>query len=100
MYQLHGNLRAKKDKGEELANILIEASQIVGSLKTCKLYIISLDKQENDLIWITEIWDSKEDHYNSLELDQVRVLISKALPLLAEMPNKGQEFEVIGGYGL
>jgi hypothetical protein len=51
-------------------------------------------------VWVTEVWDSKEDDDNSLHVEGVRALISRAMPLLAGQPEKGQELEVIGGAGL
>ncbi|MCB0729750.1 MAG: antibiotic biosynthesis monooxygenase [Ignavibacteriae bacterium] len=100
MYQLHGSLKASKGNGNKLAEILIEASKAVSVLDECKLYIISKDRTDSDIIWITEIWQNKEAHDNSLKLDSVRILIGKAMPLLGGMPEKGQELEFLGGYGV
>ena len=60
MYQLHGSLKASKGNGNKLAEILIEASKAVSVLDECKLYIISKDRTDSDIIWITEIWQNKE----------------------------------------
>ena len=100
MYQLHGSLKAAKGSGNKLANILIEASEVVSELDDCKLYLVSLDKKDEDIIWITEVWESKEAHDSSLALDSIRTLIGKAMPLLDGMPEKGQELNFLGGYGI
>lgn len=100
MYQFHGNLKAIKGNADKLANILLEASKEVSLLKGCKLYVISKDITENDKIWITEIWDSKEEHDNSLKLDSVKSLIGQAMPLLDGIPSGGQELSILGGYGI
>ncbi|NMM47654.1 putative quinol monooxygenase [Marinigracilibium pacificum] len=101
MYLLNGKLTAKKGHSEELASILIEASQLVAKAKGCHIYLISKDNQQNtDDVHITEVWDTKEDHDNSLKDDNVRNLIMKAMPLLEGQPTKGQELEVIGGMGI
>jgi quinol monooxygenase YgiN len=100
MYQLHGSLKATKGNGNKLAEILLEASKEVSVFEECKLYIISKDKNNTDIIWITELWENKEAHDNSLKLDSVKSLIGKAIPLLDEMPPKGQELEFFGGYGI
>ena len=99
-YGLHGKLKAVKGKGDELAAILIKASQVVSNASGCLLYIVSKDLSENDTIWITEAWENKENHDNSLKLDEVRQLIMKAMPLLDGNPEKGQELEVLGGLGI
>ena len=47
-----------------------------------------------------EIWESKEDHDNSLKNQDIRNLISRAIPILAENPKQGLEMQVLGGLGL
>lgn len=99
-YGLHGHLKAQEGKGEELANILLEAAQLLSDADGCHLYIVSRDIADENTIWITEVWDNKEAHHNSLKLDAVKTLISKAVPILAEPPKGGQEMQVLGGLGV
>ena len=99
-YGLHGKLKATTGNGDQLANILLEAARLVSTAKGCHLYLVSKDKNDADAIWVTEVWDSKEDHDNSLKADEVKALIARAFPLLDGMPEKGQELEVLGGAGI
>lgn len=99
-YLLHGKLSAKKGKREELAAILIEASKLVDKAQGCKLYVVGTDSNDHNSVFITEIWDSQEDHDNSLKVEGVRELIMKAMPLLDGQPTKGQEIELLGGTGI
>lgn len=101
-YLLHGKLTAKAGHAEELATILIEASKLVSTANGCKLYVISKDKEDSNSIYVTEIWDSKQDHDNALKIDAVRALIIKAMPILDQEtpPTKGQELELLGGSGI
>lgn len=89
-YGLSGKFTAKDGKADEL----------VSTAKGCHLYILSRDTQNEHDIWVTEVWDSKKDHDNSLQLDGVKELISKALPLIEGQPEQGLELEVIGGAGI
>jgi quinol monooxygenase YgiN len=100
MYLLHGKLTAKAGHRDELANILLDASKLVSTVKGCKAYVIG--KAQDDLysIYVTEIWENKEDHDNSLKVEGVRELITKALPIIDGQPQKGQELEIIGGTGI
>jgi quinol monooxygenase YgiN len=100
MYLLHGELNAKTGHADELANILLEASTLVAKAKGCKLYVISKDESQSNAVYVTEIWDSKEDHDNSLKVEGVRELIMKAMPILDGLPTKGQELQLLGGTGL
>ena len=99
-YGLHGHLKATKGNDEKLAEILLKAAELVAKAKGCHLYLISRDTDEQDTIWITEVWDSKEDHDNSLKADEVRALIGQAMPLLDGMPQGGQVLDVLGGFGI
>lgn len=99
-YLLHGKLTAKQGHRDELANILIQASKLVATANGCKLYVIGRDSSDDHSVFITEIWNTKEDHDNSLKVDGVRELIIKAMPLLDGQPTKGQEIEIIGGTGV
>lgn len=99
-YFLHGKLTAKKGQGKELANILMDASKLVYTAKGCKLYAIGLDENDLDTVFVTEIWDSKDDHDNSLKVEGIKELIMKAMPILAAQPTKGQELKIIGGRGI
>lgn len=100
MYLLHGKLTAKAGKTDELAQILLEASQLVATAQGCKMYAISKDAKEPNSVFVTEIWETKADHDNSLNVPGVRELIGKAMPILDGMPSKGQELEILGGAGV
>lgn len=98
-YGLHGKLKATPGNGEQLASILLQASELVSKTKGCNLYIISRDKDDENMFWVTEIWDSKEDHHLSLKTEGAAELVLQALPIIEGSPS-GREFEIIGGFGL
>lgn len=100
MYGYQGILKAKKGKGNELASILLASSKVLATVKGSSQYIVSRDINNPDIIYVTEIWESKEDHDNSLMNPEVKNLISKAIPILDESPKKGLEMNVLGGLGL
>lgn len=99
-YGLNGCLLANKGQGQELANILIQAAELLKNVEGCFLYMISTDLQNPDCIWITERWSNREAHDNSLKIPKIQELIKSAMPLLAEMPKKGISFTVLGGVGV
>ncbi|MGB0862614.1 MAG: putative quinol monooxygenase [Saprospiraceae bacterium] len=98
LYGLQGGFEAKEGQKEQLAEILLEAADLMKSAQGCRLYAVSFDTNQANQVCVTEIWDSKEDHDNSLNLAGVRELIGKAIPLLAGNPTKGQELEILGGF--
>ncbi|REL38246.1 antibiotic biosynthesis monooxygenase [Rhodohalobacter sp. SW132] len=99
-YLLHGKLSAKPGHRDELTNILLDASKLVSTAKGCKLYVIGTDQNYPDTVFVTEIWDTKEDHENSLHVEGVKELIMKVMPILDVQPRKGQELEILGGAGI
>jgi quinol monooxygenase YgiN len=65
----------------------------------CLSYVIANDPAHADLIWITEVWESKEAHGASLQLPSVRDAITKGRPLIAGM-ERVAETSPVGGSGL
>ncbi len=94
-YLLQGKLTAKDGQRQSLAEILVKASKLMATAKGCQLYAVALDETDANSVYITEIWDSKEDHDNSLKVEGVRELIMTAMPVLEGQPQKGQELEII-----
>ncbi len=98
-YGLYGKLQAQAGKGKELGEILLKAPKLMENAKGCVLYIVSKTADNPDGIYVVEVWDSKDDHDNSLKLPGVRELISQAMPIIAGKP-EGLTFEVLGGKSL
>ncbi|TVZ25338.1 quinol monooxygenase YgiN [Gillisia sp. Hel_I_86] len=99
-YGLSVKFKSTEDNGHKLSSILLKASELVSRAKGCQLYLVSIDSEDPNTIWTTEIWDSKEDHYNFLSVIGVKELISQATPLLASPPERIKEIKIIGGYGI
>jgi len=98
-YGLYTKLQAQAGKGKELGGILLKAAKLMENAKGCRLYIVNQGADNSDDIYIMEVWDSKEDHDNSLNLPGVRGLITQAMPMLDGKPD-GITLEVLGGKGL
>ena len=95
-YGLYGKLQAQAGKGKELGEILLKAAELVEKAKGCHLYLVGKTADNPDGIYVIEVWDSKEDHDNSLKLPGVRELITQAMPILHGKP-EGITLEVLGG---
>ena len=91
-YGLHGKLVAKEGKGKELSRILLDAVALMKAAKGCHLYAVSIDSSNPNEVWVTEIWERKEDNANSLNLPGVKELIGKAIPLTAAL-RKGRNLK-------
>lgn len=99
-YGLHGSLRAKPGNEESLARLLLEAANIMKDNSACHLYVVSQEQSDPANIYVTEVWDSREDHDASLSMEGVPQLISAAMPLLEGKPAGGTVLTILGGKGL
>ena len=99
MYGLYGKLIAQAGKRAEFVEIMMRAAALVGKFPGCHLYIINEDLADETAIWIYELWDNEGVHDASLKDEQVRALISEALPLMGGKP-EGAKLRVVGGHGV
>ena len=81
MFMLHGRLGAAPGKRDELLRILGEGEH-AEPLPGCRLYLVAVDEDDPDGVWVTEVWESEEHHRASLQLGRVREQVARAMPIL------------------
>jgi quinol monooxygenase YgiN len=96
MYGLIGKMIAAPMQRDALISILLEA---VDDMPGCLSYVVAKDPVDPDGIWITEVWDSEQNHQASLTIPAVKQAISRAKPLIAGFSNSTKT-EPVGGHGL
>ncbi|WP_028032182.1 putative quinol monooxygenase [Chelativorans sp. J32] len=96
MFGLIGKMRAQPGMRDSLLEILTSST---GGMPGCLSYVIAKAEDDEDVIWITEVWDTEENHKASLSLPQVQQAISKARPLIAGFESHVRTAP-IGGVGL
>ena len=97
-FGLYGKIVTQPGQRDALVAILLEAAAGMPDVPGCDLYIINVSPTEPDAIWVTEVWQSREDHAASLTRADVQALIARGRPLIAG----GERIEVVplGGKGL
>lgn len=65
----------------------------------CQVYAVCTAGDDDNVIWVTEIWDSAERHDASLQLPETRAAIAQAMPMLSGEFTR-QELTVVGGLGV
>ena len=96
MYGEIGKIIAVSGKRDELiANILDGIRNMPG----CLSYVVAKDASSADAVWISEVWDSKASHDQSLSLPSVKVSIAKNRQLIAGFGDSIVTMPV-GGHGL
>ncbi len=96
MYGLIGNFTAHPGKRDELMQSMMSD---VGPIPGCLSFVVARDPADENLVWITEAWDSEASHKASLQMPAIAESIKKAMPLIAGF---GQQTvtEPVGGIGL
>ena len=95
-YGLIGKMLATPGKRDELIGILLAG---VSGMPGCLSYIVARDTEDENALWVTEVWETQEAHAASLSLPSVQDAIAKGRPMIAGF---GERFETepVGGHGL
>ncbi|MDX2344346.1 MAG: putative quinol monooxygenase [Acidimicrobiia bacterium] len=95
MYGFIGQIVAEPGRRDALASILVDMSSMPG----CLSYIVANDTADPDALWVTDVWESRQAHAESLNLPDVQAAIAAGRPLIAGFENR-VETEPVGGIGL
>jgi quinol monooxygenase YgiN len=95
MHGLIGKMVAAPGQRDALIALILEGS---GEMPGCLNYIVAKDITDENVIWVTEVWDSQESHKASLSIPAVKATIARAMPLIAGF-EPGAVTEPVGGIG-
>ena len=97
-FALLDRLTAKPGQRGEVIEILLESGKLVEADPACLLYLVSESVADPDVIWVQDLWTSREEHEASLKRPELRPFIDRAMPLLEGMPEQ-MEIRLVGGKG-
>lgn len=87
-YGIIGQMKVAEGQRDALIAILAVGTRgMPGNIS----YVISKDQSDENAIWITEYWESKDAHAASLQLESVQAAIGKGRALIEGF---GHRFEV------
>ena len=97
-FGLYGKIVVHPGRRDAMVAILLEAAALLQSDPACELYIVNAAAAEPDVIWVTEVWSSREAHKASLGREDIGALIQRGMPLIAG----GERIDVVpmGGKGI
>lgn len=75
MYGLIVKIVASPGQRQTLTNLLLKSTT---GMPGCFSYVIAGDAADENTIWITEVWDSRDSHDASLALPAVKEAIEQA----------------------
>jgi len=96
MYGLIVKLATVAGKREDMIRVLQDSAV---NMPGCFSYVIAKDSANEDVIWVTEVWDSQASHDASLTLPSVKSAIPRAKPLVASFEKVAMTTPV-GGIGI
>lgn len=96
MFGLIGKMIAAPGQREALIAVLLDGTQ---DMPGCLSYVVARDAKDENAIWISEVWDSKDSHAASLKLPSVQAAIAKGKPMIAGFGDYVTT-EPVGGVGL
>jgi quinol monooxygenase YgiN len=97
MYGYLGSMRTRPGHRDDVVAILTRSSDGLRSAG-CELYLVGVADDEPDRIWVTEMWQSKQHHDDSLQLPETKQAIATAMPMLTGEFD-GHELLMVGGLG-
>lgn len=80
MFGLIAKLTAMADRRDEVIALLKESA---AEMPGCLSYVVAKDAADENIIWVTEVWDSVASHDASLSLPSVRNVVPRVKPLLS-----------------
>lgn len=96
MYGLIGRIMCKPGTRDQFITVLLEGSS---NMPGCLSYVVAKDPQDEEALWVTEVWDSAASHKASLSLPSVQAAIARGRPLIARFDHQTVT-QPVGGYGL
>lgn len=96
MFGLIGKMIAAPGQREALVAVLLEGTQ---GMPGCLSYVVARDAKDENVIWISEVWNSKDSHAASLQLPSVQAAIATGKPMIAGFGDYVTT-EPVGGVGL
>jgi quinol monooxygenase YgiN len=80
MYGLIVKMIIIPGKRDEMIRVLKESA---ADMPGCFSYVVAKDAADENVLWVTEVWESAASHDASLSLPQVKNAIPQAKPLVA-----------------
>lgn len=94
VYGLIGQMQVADGMRNQVIAALLEGTQdMPGNIA----YMIAEDIEDPNSIWITEVWNTKTDHANSLNLPSVQAAITAARPHITGFGTRAETRPILRG---
>jgi len=79
MYGLICKFKAQPGQRDRLIKLMLGDQEPIPG---CISFVVAEDPTDADVVWITEVWESKEAHALSLQMPKIKASIAEAMPLI------------------
>lgn len=80
MWGMIGKMTVLPGKSDEMIGILKSSA---AKMPGCFSYVVAKDATDENILWVTEVWDSQASHDASLSLPAVKEAIPRGRALVA-----------------
>jgi quinol monooxygenase YgiN len=94
----HTRIRARPGKREELIAKFLEAAEMQRDNPANELTLVSSSPEDEDVVYLTEVWTSAEEHEQARQSDEVQAWAAD-MPSLVDRPPETTPLDVAGGSG-
>src|SRR5579872_6438792 len=95
-YSLINKMITKAGKRDEVVEIMLKSGAAFDSNPSCLLYLVTIDKKNENALWIEDVWADAYSHEAAMSEKSMQEYVKKAMPLLDGMPEQ-IEVELKGG---
>jgi quinol monooxygenase YgiN len=95
----HTRLVAHPGKRDELVAKFLLAADIQAANAACELMLVSTDADAADVVYLTEVWTTREDWERATRSDEIAAWAAPMPGLVAEAPHS-TELKLAGGKGV
>ena len=95
----HARIRARVGKRDELVAKFLEVGDLQADNPACELMFVSVSPDEDDVVYLTEIWTSPDEHERARESDEVQAWAAD-MPSLVDGPPETTPLVLKGGKGV
>lgn len=92
-------MMAQPGQGQALADTLLRVADGLRDTPGCELYLVNVSADEDDTVWVTEVWADEAASDRALSGELGEVGIGEVLALLAGPPEL-VDLTPLGGAGL
>ena len=95
----HTKLVATEGNSDRLARKFLESAEIQRENPACELMIVSRSPEEDDVVFLTEVWSS-ESEWDNARSSPVIAEWAREMPSLVAEPPQSVRLDPLGGKGL